>query len=137
MVVNVIENSYGRPYIKLDEKHFTALKKSKADNYEQIYHRAAETSNFDESIKPMMADIYGQVVEDVRNNRRNSPVFTQHIQYVNRVYNSRRQPYEYDDPNQIAIDYIASMTDNYFIDLHHYLFPDSKLKVEYKGYFDD
>jgi len=28
------------------------------------------------------------------------------------------------------------MTDDYFIDLHHYLFPDSALRVEYKGYFD-
>ena len=34
------------------------------------------------------------------------------------------------------VDYIASMTDDYFIELHHYLFPDSNLKVEYKGYFD-
>ena len=34
------------------------------------------------------------------------------------------------------VDYIASMTDDYFIDLHHYLFPDSSYKVEYSGYFD-
>jgi dGTPase len=35
------------------------------------------------------------------------------------------------------VDYIASMTDDYFIDLHHYLFPDSTYKVQYRGYFDD
>ena len=28
------------------------------------------------------------------------------------------------------------MTDDYFIDLHHYLFPDSSYKVEYSGYFN-
>ena len=33
------------------------------------------------------------------------------------------------------VDYIASMTDDYFIDLHRYLFPDSSYKVEYTGYF--
>ena len=28
------------------------------------------------------------------------------------------------------------MTDSYFIDLYAYLFPNSQLRVEYKGYFD-
>jgi dGTPase len=35
-----------------------------------------------------------------------------------------------------VVDYIASMTDDYFIDLHHHLFPDSPYKVEYTGYFE-
>ena len=41
------------------------------------------------------------------------------------------------EPNQIVVDYIAGMTDNYLIELHHHLFPDSPLRVEYKGYFDN
>ena len=40
------------------------------------------------------------------------------------------------EPNQLVVDYIASMTDDYFIDLHHYLFPDSSYQVKYQGYFD-
>ena len=28
-------------------------------------------------------------------------------------------------------------TDDYFIDLHRYLFPQSPLRVEYRGYFDE
>ena len=35
------------------------------------------------------------------------------------------------------MDYIASMTDDYLIDLHRYLFPDSSYYVEYTGYFND
>ena len=35
------------------------------------------------------------------------------------------------------MDYIASMTDDYLIDLHHYLFPDSGYHVVYTGYFED
>jgi dGTPase len=34
------------------------------------------------------------------------------------------------------VDYIASMTETYFVELHRYLFPESKLRVEYTGYFD-
>lgn len=35
----------------------------------------------------------------------------------------------------MVVDYIASMTDDYFVDLHRYLFPDSPYRVEYRGYF--
>jgi len=31
---------------------------------------------------------------------------------------------------------MASMTDDYFIDLYNYLFPNGSYKVDYIGYFD-
>ena len=68
---------------------------------------------------------------------KSSPIFTHHIDYVNAAHYKRISPYESSDPHQIVVDYIASMTDNYFIDLHGYLFPNSSLQVQYKGYFDD
>ena len=46
-------------------------------------------------------------------------------------------PYESSEPNQIVVDYIASMTDDYVIDLHHFLFPNSGYNVDYTGYFTD
>ena len=137
LVVNVIENSYEKPYIKLDSKHFRALQKSRRDNYKMIYNYAAAFSKLDTTVKPMMADIYGQLLDDLRNGRRSSPIFTHHIDYVNTVHYKRNIPYENNEPNQIVVDYIASMTDNYFIELHHHLFPHSDLRVEYKGYFDE
>ena len=136
LVVNVIENSYGKPYIKLDAKHFRALQKSRRDNYKMIYNNAASFSKLDTTVKPMMTEIYGQLLDDLKAGHRSSPIFTHHIDYVNTVHYKRAIPYEATEPNQLVVDYIASMTDNYFIELHHYLFPESDLKVEYKGYFD-
>lgn len=40
-----------------------------------------------------------------------------------------------EENNQIVVDYIASMTDDYFIALHKFLFPESKYSVEYEPYF--
>ena len=137
LVVNVIENSYGKPYIKLDAKHFKALRKSRLDNYARIYNYAAASAGLDKTVKPMMAEIYGQLLDDFKAGRKNSPVFRHHIDYVNAIYYKRETPYENEDPHDIVVDYIASMTDNYFIDLHGYLFPESPLRVEYKGYFDE
>ena len=136
LVVNIIENSYGKPYIQLDQAHFDALKTAKKENYNLIYESAATRAKLDTTAKPMMGEIYDQMLHDLRTGNQNSPIFRHHINYVNRSWYRREVPYEKSEPNQIVVDYIASMTDDYFIDLHHYLFPNSHYKVEYTGYFD-
>ena len=137
LVVNIIENSYGKPYIKLDSKHFASLRKLKRENYEKIYNRKESTDVFDATVKPMMSDIYGQLLDDVIKGRKESPIFTHHIAQVNRTHYKREIPYEKTEPNQLVVDYIASMTDDYFIELHQFLFPNSDYPVVYRGYFDD
>ncbi len=136
LVVNIIENSYGKPYIKLDSKHFKALKASKKDNYAMIYENAATRSKLKTTVKPMMEEIYERLLGDLLVGDRTSPIFTHHIDYINKSYYKRRTPYESCEPNQIVVDYIAGMTDNYFIELYRHLFPESEYKVEYKGYFE-
>ncbi len=137
LVVNIIENSYGKPYIKMDSRHFASLRKLKRENYEKIYNRKESTDIFDATVKPMMSDIYERLLDDVINGRKESPIFTHHIAQVNRTYYRREIPYEKTEPNQLVVDYIASMTDDYFIELHQFLFPDSNYPVVYRGYFDD
>ena len=136
LIVNIVENSYGKPYIKMDEDHFEALKKAKADNYELIYKKDAVEETLNITVKPMMAELYEKLLSDLENENRASPIFTHHIDFVNSVYYKREKPYEETEKNQIVTDYIASMTDDYFIDLYAYLFPESEKKIIYKGYFD-
>ncbi len=120
LMVNVIENSYGTPYIRMDKAHFDALKTAKRDNYSLIYENAAALAKLNTTVKPMMAEIYDQMLSDLRQRKKYSPIFTHHIGYVNRTHYARPTPYENSEPNQIVVDYIASMTDDYLIDLHHY-----------------
>ena len=135
--VNIIENSYGKPYIKMDAAHFRALQESKRDNYARIYAGAPAFSKLDSVVKPMMGQIYGQMLSDLKTGREYSPIFRHHIDYVNQSRYHREIPYEKNLPDQIVVDFIASMTDDYLIDLHRHLFPDSPLRVEYRGYFDE
>ena len=137
LVVNIIENSYGKPYIKLDQRHFQALQESKRDNYAMIYANAPVMAKLDTVVRPMMEEGYGQMLDDLKNRRKTSPIFMHHIDYVNRIKYNRDIPYEKTEVNQLVVDYIASMTDDYFIDLHHYLFPESHLHVSYRGYFNE
>lgn len=137
LVVNIIENSYGMPYIKLDAKHFSALNTARAENWMKIYESASTRAKLDITVKPMMSEMYNQLLDDLRFEKKTSPIFTHHIDYVNKAHYQRTDKYENTEPNQLVVDYIASMTDDYFIDLHRYMFPKSDLRVEYKGYFDN
>ena len=134
--VNIVTHSYGKPYIKMDETHFDALKKAKIDNYEQIYTTPAVASVLENTVRPMMQDIYKKLLDDLINGNGDSPIFKHHIEFVDKPYYHREKPYTDTEPNQIVVDYIASMTDDYFIDLHSHLFPNSNHSIEYKGYFD-
>lgn len=137
LVVNIIENSYGQPYIMLDEAHFKAVQSYKKENYAVIYANEPGRAILKRVVEPMMQEIYDQLLEDLMQDKQDSPIFRHHIDYVNQTHYPRDTAYEKTEPNQIVVDYIASMTDDYLIDLHRYLFPDSNYYVEYTGYFND
>lgn len=135
LMVNIIENSYGKPYIRMDEEHFQALQREKQANYELIYGNK-QVKQAEETLGLIMAQLYEKLLSDLTENRTSSPIFTHHLDYVDKPYYRRETPYRETEKNQIVVDYIASMTDDYCIDLHRHLFPKSSLQVRYIGYFD-
>ena len=140
LIVNVIENSYGKPYIKLDSAHFDALKAAKKENYEKIYNKAAAHTGLNAVIKPMMEDVYGQLLEDLKGGVKSSPIYTHHIANIQKMRGAQtwgEADYASTEANQLVVDYIASMTDDYFIELHGFLFKNSPYKVRYHGYFEE
>ena len=119
----------------MDKDCFDALNKAKKDNYKIIY--LDKTHNESNAvIKQMMEDIYNKLLTDLNDGNLSSPGYTHHVDYINKPYYKRDVPYMETEANQIVVDYIASMTDDYFIELHNYLFPSSKLDLKYKGYFE-
>ena len=134
LMVNIIENSYGKPYIKMDKDHFDALKQCKAENYKIIYANPS-IKHIDGVLKDMMFSVYDKLLQSLEKSEP-SPIFNHHIKYINKPYYKRATPYEETEKNQIVVDYIASMTDDYFIELFHKLFPQSSLDIKYVGYFD-
>lgn len=135
LIVNVIENSYDKPYIKMDDVHFSALKKAKSDNYQIIYNNKTN-KELDQILQTTFERIYAKLLDDLKDKNYNSPVFTHHINYLNKPYYKRPTPYDKTDADDIIIDYIASMTDDYFIELYEHLFPSEPHGLKYKGYFD-
>ena len=132
LIVNIIENSYGKDFIAMDDEHFLALSLAKKENYDKIYL----TNNLDPIVRPMMEKIYERLLNDVVTNNLESPIFTHHIELVENSYYRKGKSLYRDEtePNQLVVDYIASMTDDYFIDLYTRLFGETP--IEFKGYFD-
>lgn len=67
---------------------------------------------------------------------KSSVIFTHHVDFVNkqRSYYAGKD-YLQENPDNIVVDFLASMTDDYFIDLYNYLFREGKHKIEYIPYF--
>lgn len=137
MVVNIIENSYGKSYLKMDAEYFSAFSQGKKENYQWIYGNEKVAKAYATDIYPMMEALYEKLLVDAKAHDKTSILYTHHINYINRHAKYYMGPsYEENDPNDIVVDYIASMTDDYFVDLYKHLFPNGKHDVKYVGYFD-
>lgn len=139
LVVNIVENSYGKNYIMMDKEIFDELKKAKKENYEIIYRNEKIDQLYNDKIRPMFYEIYNKLLNDIKSDRKDSVIFKHHINYIqnSRKHYSPETCYLDEEINQIVVDYIASMTDDYFIDLYNYLFPKGKYSVEYVSYFNE
>ncbi len=135
MIVNILDCSYGHGAIRMDADHFSALAEAKRENYERIY-LADESASAGAVIGPIFDAVYERLLSDLTEGREESPIFRHHIAYVTAAHYPRRVPYEATEKNQLVVDYIASMTDDYLIDLYRHLFPCGKAAVSFRGYFD-
>ena len=141
--VNIIENSYGKDYIYLDNQYYEDIKKAKKENYEKIYFNEKIESKYNKVIEPMFWEIYEKLYGDLISGNEESVIFRHHMNFVreNEKYYDKDFTYQNEEPAQIVADYIASMTDDYFIDLYSYLFPNGKFTgekngIKYIGYFE-
>jgi dGTPase len=83
LMINIIEHSYGKPFIKMDKQHFTLLKQSKSNNYENIYSHEKVSKPVADTIKPLMEKLYDKLLNDLIKEDKNSYIYTHHINKIN------------------------------------------------------
>ena len=134
--VDIIENSYGKDYILLSEAAYNDLKTAKRENYEMIYLSEDTQKEYDSIIRPMFEKLFDRLYEDVVSGDENSIIYRHHINFINNNNFARGSiDYREEDKHQIVVDFISSMTDDYFIALYDELFPDDKKDIIFKTYF--
>ncbi len=139
LIVNIIENSYGKEYLCMEEEYYQALKLAKKENYLHIYGNEDMKAIVENQIKPMFYAVYEELLKQAKEKDKNSILYTHHMDFIREQnqYQSyfNMEQYLQEEPNQVVIDYMASMTDDYFVELYHYMFPKGIYEVNYKGYF--
>lgn len=62
---NIIKNSINKDFLKMDAPVYAELARIKDRNTAQIYENEAVVSTYNNAVKPMMKNMYGQLLEDV------------------------------------------------------------------------
>ena len=138
MIVNIIENSYGRDYIKMDDEYFEAFSFAKKENYQKIYLSDKIENVYKNKIYPMFDELYDELLKQAKSGSEDTFFYRHHLKYIEDITKPYRRLKSYREESfeEMVVDYLASMTDDYFVELYEHLFPDSEIKVEYRGYFD-
>lgn len=137
MITNIVKNSIECPSLNMDEEVFNVFKAQIDENYEHIYKNSAVTENY-AVVRELMAKLYDYLIEDMLAERDNSVTYKNYIRHSfgKREYDKTGNYIDLVD--DIVTDYIASMTDDYFIDLCKYVHVGDKIrdKLVIHGYFD-
>lgn len=138
LTVDIINNSYRQDRVCMSRTMFEDVKVAKKQNYQVIYLKEGMVDNTSNVVEEMFTDLYEQLRQDLIQGRESSPIFAHHVQRL--CANSRTltpEGYLSQDPDQIVVDYVASMTDSYFGALYQHLFPQRTRSISLRGYFDD
>lgn len=106
LINDIINNSRSKNYIMLSEDVFNALMDLKKFNYTNIYDKSYSSVNFDKLEKDFRL-LFNSYMEDLNNKNEKSNIVSSYL--CNMCDEYKETKYE-----QIVVDYIAGMTDNYF-----------------------
>ncbi len=107
IILDIIENSLNKPYIKMSKKVYDALFALKQFNNQYIYSKSM-TKKEREYYKVGMNKIFNRYLKDVEEENQNSIIFKIFLKDQNKKYQQETPP------KRIVIDFIAGMTDDLF-----------------------
>lgn len=108
IVLDIVKNSYDKPYIKMSDEVFKAVNDLKRFNYEMIYKNANSDEDlvFYNNAFNMLYDTY---LKDIEYNRQDSVINSVFLKHMSKEY------IEDTDKRRIVIDFISGMTDEFFL----------------------
>jgi len=144
VVDDIICHSIDKPYISMSDDMFAAIERARKENNEKIYG-SKEVEGAYGAISDMMKILYNRFCDDFKNNNYDSLLYKHHLNnnvignyYRDKNAASRAIPKDKHTANDVVVDFIASMTDDYFVECFKFLYPKSELneQIKYVGYFD-
>jgi dGTPase len=84
-----------------------------------------------EKVSDMFLRLYDRLVEDVENARRKAPIFNDHIDVMD-TPDMEKTYFKSTPPEIMVVDYLAGMTDDYFINTYVELFFPRQLPFSFR-----
>ncbi len=122
LVTDLIAHSWGKGSVSFSPEVAEALKELKAFNLEHIYLNEAIKKDMDK-IAWLFERLFERCLEDLHQGRREAPIFRDFLIHMPESYLQETPP------PQIVIDFIAGMTDEYFVSLARELFFPGRLRA--------
>lgn len=114
LILDVVENSYGKEYLKLSTKVYQALTELQEFNYSHIYNLALNEEKLKE-IQYMFNTLYSIYLKDIKEGRNKTDIYKAYLRTMHKDYKKQTS-----DKRKV-IDFMAGMTDNYFIEQYNKL----------------
>ncbi len=114
IVLDIIKNSYNKPYISMSKNIYNAIVELKRFNYENIYFKANTQEQIKEYEKKFRF-LFSKYLEELNNNKKEEKIFKVFLDDMDDIY------IENNSNERIVIDYIAGMTDDYFLNEYNRL----------------
>lgn len=108
LVTDIIDTSSGKPFIAFSNRVSQALKRLKEFNMDRIYMNPL-IKQHSETISRLFAHLFETYLNDLEKENRNSMIFTGFLADMSAEYIEQHRPPE------IVRDFIAGMTDRYFL----------------------
>lgn len=106
-VLDIINNSFGKNYIKISDKVYNAIGELMKFNYQNIYFKSA-TKEEKEELKKKFRVLFDNYILDIKSNNSKSPLISSFLANMSAEYKANNSN------ERIIIDYISGMTDDYF-----------------------
>ncbi len=107
LVIDIINNSFGKEYITFSDKVFNALVELLKFNRQNIYHNPKKQTQ-DNKIKFMFEYLFKEYIRDLNSCNKDSAIYKWHLNLMEDNY------IQNNSPHRIVLDFIAGMTDNFF-----------------------
>ena len=135
LTVDIVNNSYGENRIAMSPEVFNDMKTAKRQNAEFIYLKEGMLDETENIVEEMFSEMYEALLAQLLSGDTDTPIYRHHIAWlVSKSRSWTKESYLAEEPNLIVTDYMASMTDSYFMALYRYLFPESKRAIITKEY---
>ena len=135
-VADVVEHSVGCDRIALSAEGFAEMARAKRENYEKIYGAGEVNGDFSREVAELFEGLYEHELAALAAGDEGTAIFAHHIRPLERRLAHYGRTYDWEtDLDQTAVDFIAAMTDDYFVATCEAVFPGAAALFPERGYF--